>query len=115
MGCWLVAAGFVVGVLSTSAFAQTLPDGAKAICDIASVINRHERLKLDLYLAPGGGKRPVVVWIHGGGWESGDKRNPKALGLAAPDSLHGRHFADPGQVSDAQLLEFFGERAVERK
>lgn len=33
----------------------------------------HERQVLDVYLPPGPGPFPVVVWIHGGGWQSGDK------------------------------------------
>jgi acetyl esterase/lipase len=34
----------------------------------------HPRQRLDLYLPPGpGGPWPLVVWIHGGGWQSGDK------------------------------------------
>lgn len=34
----------------------------------------HQRQKLDLYLPEGaGGARPVVVWIHGGRWNGGDK------------------------------------------
>lgn len=28
---------------------------------------------LDLYLPPGPGPFPLVLWIHGGGWEAGDK------------------------------------------
>jgi acetyl esterase/lipase len=28
---------------------------------------------LDVYSAPGAKDRPVVFWIHGGGWETGDK------------------------------------------
>jgi acetyl esterase/lipase len=33
--------------------------------------------RLDLYLPPGDGcdPTPVVVWVHGGGWRVGDKRN----------------------------------------
>lgn len=79
---WFVAAGLAACLPSTSVSAQTLSDGAKVIRDIAYVSNGHERQKLDLYLTPRDGKRPVVVWIHGGGWESGDKRNPKTLGAA---------------------------------
>src|SRR6185437_5974631 len=33
----------------------------------------HERHVLDVYSAPGAKGRPVVFWIHGGGWQVGDK------------------------------------------
>jgi arylformamidase len=33
----------------------------------------HERQVLDVYSTPGGKDRPVVFWIHGGGWQVGDK------------------------------------------
>lgn len=32
-----------------------------------------ERQALDVYRPPGAKKLPVVVWIHGGGWQAGDK------------------------------------------
>lgn len=32
-------------------------------------------LKLDLYVPPaGGGPKPLVIWVHGGGWLAGDPR-----------------------------------------
>jgi arylformamidase len=34
-----------------------------------------ERQTLDVYAAPGGKDRPMVLWIHGGGWRRGDKSN----------------------------------------
>jgi acetyl esterase/lipase len=34
-----------------------------------------ERQTLDVYAPPEGKDHPVVVWIHGGGWKLGDKRN----------------------------------------
>ena len=41
--------------------------------NIPYVESPHERQVLDVY-APGAGKnRPVVFWIHGGGWQAGDK------------------------------------------
>jgi len=33
----------------------------------------HERQVLDLYAPPGAKNLPVVFWIHGGGWQTGDK------------------------------------------
>jgi acetyl esterase/lipase len=33
----------------------------------------HERQVLDVYSPPGAKDRPVVFWIHGGGWQTGDK------------------------------------------
>jgi arylformamidase len=33
----------------------------------------HERQVLDVYSPPGAKGRPVVFWIHGGGWQVGDK------------------------------------------
>jgi arylformamidase len=33
----------------------------------------HERQVLDFWRAPGAGPRPLLVWIHGGGWLKGGK------------------------------------------
>ena len=59
---------------------QRVPEGVKAQRDIAYVENGHERQKLDLYLpektsAP----LPLIIWIHGGGWQAGSKDNCPAL------------------------------------
>jgi arylformamidase len=34
---------------------------------------KHERQTLDVYSPPEGKDRPIVFWIHGGGWQRGDK------------------------------------------
>jgi acetyl esterase/lipase len=34
----------------------------------------HERQTLDIYAPPEAEARPIVFWIHGGGWQRGDKR-----------------------------------------
>jgi arylformamidase len=43
----------------------------------------HQRQVLDVYAPPGAKNLPVVFWIHGGGWQSGDKTmvalKPKAF------------------------------------
>src|SRR5712671_3590392 len=41
--------------------------------DIPYADKAHERQVLDVYSPPNAKDLPVVVWIHGGGWQSGDK------------------------------------------
>jgi acetyl esterase/lipase len=36
-------------------------------------------LELDLYLPPADGPLPVVVYVHGGGWQRGTRRDPPPL------------------------------------
>ena len=51
-----------------------IPAGAKAHRDLAYVENGHERQKLDLYLPEkSDGPVPVIIWVHGGGWQNGTK------------------------------------------
>lgn len=38
--------------------------------------------RLDIYPPPSGEPAPVVVWVHGGGWHSGDKGNNMADKIA---------------------------------
>jgi arylformamidase len=53
--------------------------------DIPYVENGHKRHVLDIYTPEGaaGNSLPVMLWIHGGGWQAGDKSDvalkPKAL------------------------------------
>src|SRR5207248_10075337 len=42
--------------------------------DIPYVEKGHERQVLDVYSPPGAKNLPVVFWIHGGGWQAGDKK-----------------------------------------
>ena len=45
--------------------------------------DEHERQVLDVYSPDGAEDLPVLFWIHGGGWQAGDKSNvglkPKGL------------------------------------
>ncbi|MCA9260948.1 MAG: hypothetical protein KDA61_17155, partial [Planctomycetales bacterium] len=49
--------------------------------DVAYVADGHERQKLDLYVPRDSALRspqglPLIVFIHGGGWLAGDRKNP---------------------------------------
>ncbi len=78
------------GVLSLEEFTKyvkearlkgRVPEGTRAEFDVEygphGVGNR-----LDLYLPPkADAPLPLVIWIHGGGWEAGNKDNPPGLDL----------------------------------
>jgi acetyl esterase/lipase len=51
-----------------------LADEPKVQRDIPYTEPRNDRKALDVYAPPDGKNHPVVVWIHGGGWQSGDKK-----------------------------------------
>jgi arylformamidase len=50
--------------------------------DISYAEPKNARQTLDVYAAPDGKNRPVVFWIHGGGWQQGDKTEVHAKPLA---------------------------------
>lgn len=57
--------------------------------NIPYVEKGHERQVLDVYHTPGTKNRPVVFWIHGGGWQVGDKKDVQ---------LKPKYFTDTGFV-----------------
>ncbi|MBI1347552.1 alpha/beta hydrolase fold domain-containing protein [bacterium] len=78
--------------------------------DVPYVVNAHERQKLDLYLPKSGGeKRPIVVWVHGGGWRAGSKDRTPALPVltqgvvvASINYRLSQHAVFPAQIQDCQ-------------
>lgn len=60
-----------------------LPGDAQRLRDLQYAKVGDTALRLDLFLPTGkdANGRPVVVWIHGGGWRAGDKANCPAVGL----------------------------------
>jgi arylformamidase len=50
--------------------------------DIAYAEPKNVRQTLDLYAAPDAKNRPVILWVHGGGWQQGDKTEVHAKPLA---------------------------------
>jgi len=43
--------------------------------DLAYGDPENERQTLDVYAPAEGASHPVVVWVHGGGWQAGDKKD----------------------------------------
>ncbi len=43
--------------------------------DVRYAESTHERQVLDVYAPAGAKDAPVVFWVHGGGWQGGDKAN----------------------------------------
>jgi arylformamidase len=68
----LIVATAVLCVALTSLVPVQAAD-ARITRDIPYVANGHERQVLDVYAPADGKQRPVVFWIHGGGWQTGDK------------------------------------------
>jgi acetyl esterase/lipase len=62
--------------------AQRLTDSVRLIPDLSYADNDNPRQRLDLLLprsAPGTSPRPLLVFVHGGGWRNGDKQSGRAL------------------------------------
>src|SRR5215813_7140028 len=56
---------------------------SRTLKDIEYARVGNKQLLLDLYLPEGAGPFPVVVWIHGGSWLSGDKAGGPAIRQAS--------------------------------
>lgn len=57
-----------LGLLGSAAFASDPPHTYRNVA-----YDEHERNVLDFWRAEGKGPRPLLVYIHGGGWTKGDK------------------------------------------
>ncbi|MBV9122601.1 MAG: alpha/beta hydrolase fold domain-containing protein [Planctomycetes bacterium] len=87
-----------------------LPPGVKMLRDLAYVPDGHERHLLDLYLPEkADGPLPLIVWIHGGGWQAGNKDHPpglplvsKGYALASINYRLSQHAKFPAQIEDCK-------------
>ena len=95
-----------------------IPEGTARFTDIAYVSNGHERQKLDLYLPPNrkeGDMLPLVIWVHGGGWQNGTKQLvgrqafllEQGFALAAINYRLSSHAAFPAQIHDCKAAVRF--------
>ena len=68
----LTAAGIPRGV-DASRDSATFNLLVQTLRDLEYARIGNDSLKLDLYLPEGEGPFPLIIWVHGGGWASGDK------------------------------------------
>lgn len=59
-------------VTCTSAFAADTPNLKPTAANVPYA-TAHERQVLDIYAPAGAKNLPVIFWVHGGGWQGGDK------------------------------------------
>jgi acetyl esterase/lipase len=86
--------------------------GKRTYLNLEYVPGGHERQKLDIYLPEHGtdtGPLPVVVWIHGGAWRAGSKKNCRSKvflkdGYAAASINYrlSQHATFPAQIEDCK-------------
>jgi acetyl esterase/lipase len=85
-----------------------LPEGTTVHRDLA--YGPHERNTLDLYLPKSDKPLPLVVWIHGGGWERGSKNNTgpsmdllkEGYAVASVNYRLSQHAVFPAQIEDCK-------------
>ncbi len=59
-------------LVAAPAFAADTPTIKPTIANVPYA-TAHERQVLDIYAPPGAKNLPVIFWVHGGGWQAGDK------------------------------------------
>lgn len=83
---------------------NAIPESVQAKLDIAYVLTEpHPRQRLDIYLPKQASEqpRPLVIWIHGGGWRAGNRFPCPAVFL----TQHGYAVASVGyRLSDAAIF-----------
>jgi len=85
-----------------------LPEGASVHKDL--VYGPHERNNLDLYVPKSDKPLPLVVWVHGGGWERGSKNNTgpsmdllkEGYAVASINYRLSQHGVFPAQIEDCK-------------
>lgn len=89
-----------------------VPAGVTAHRDLAYVAGGHERQKLDLFVPESPATpRPLVIWIHGGGWSAGDKSGcpplrqgwaQRGYAIASLNYRLSQHAVFPAQIEDCK-------------
>ena len=84
--------------------------GVQMVRDLEYVPGGHERNRLDLYLPEKAARPlPVILYVHGGGWQGGDKSNgpafrfaAKGYAVASMNYRFSQHATFPAQIYDCK-------------
>jgi len=71
----------MLSLVGGAPFGQSLPPGVTLRSDLEYANVGDKALRLDLYYPKSSSPLPVVVWIHGGSWNSGSKAGSPAVRL----------------------------------
>ncbi|MBM3875929.1 MAG: alpha/beta hydrolase [Verrucomicrobia bacterium] len=71
----MLAPSLLITATVARAAVADVPAIPPTAANVAYAAPAHERQVLDIYAPPGAKNLPVVFWIHGGGWQAGDKRS----------------------------------------
>lgn len=109
-------------------------DGTRIFAGISyALVSGYRPLQLDVWVPPAASPPPLVVWIHGGAWLSGDRRylpetlrpeqlfdalRAAGLAVATVDYRHAREAPFPAQLHDVKaalryLRAYSGELGVD--
>src|SRR5579884_2864689 len=81
-GTWAAGLALALACCPSLAAQPALPKGTRVVRNLEYVKDGHERNKLDLYLPEkADGPLPLIVWVHGGGWQAGNKDTTPAVFL----------------------------------
>lgn len=85
---------------------------ARIQTDLPYISSGHQAQRLDLYLPAGGdGARPLIIWIHGGAWQSGGTNGIPAMAkelvargyaVASVGYRLSQHALYPAQIEDGK-------------
>ena len=112
---WLFSTALSLVAATLSAQVPKLPDapeGSQTSKDVS--YGPHERNKLDITVPKSDKPLPLVIWVHGGGWEAGDKAfNPgvsllaKGYAIASINYRYSKQAVFPAQLHDSKAAVRF--------
>jgi len=112
---------FAAGRFCFAAEQKTDKQNVRVLQDVEYIPGGHERNKLDLYLpekADSGDKEskklPLIIWVHGGAWMGGDKKDCPAIrfvrkgyAVASINYRLSQHAIFPAQIEDCKAAVRF--------